>query len=133
MRPAWLITALLLLSPQPGSAEDAGKSATKKPRREVKSLKLLYFHATWCPSCKRLDASGALDTVKKAEPELTVQVVDVDTEVPTLDRYGVEVTPTLILVDSDGFPLARPRVDLDDGKGTAERILQAVRKSTGRR
>ena len=46
---------------------------------------------------------------------------------------GVEVTPTLVLVDADGFPLARPRIDLDDGPGTAQRILAVVRKSTGRR
>jgi len=129
----------LLLVSTSVSAQDAGvvppkpPPAAKKPAREVKSLRLLYFHATWCPSCRRLDASGALDAVKQAEPELTVQVVDVDSEVPTLERYGVEVTPTLVLVDAEGFPLARPRIDLDDGKGTADRVLAAVKKSTGRR
>lgn len=131
----WLLALVLLVSTAV-FAQDGGvpaKPVAKKPLREVSSLRLLYFHASWCPSCKRLEASGALDAVKKAEPELTVQVVDVDTEVPTLDKYGVEVTPTLVLVDADGFPLARPRIDLDDGPGTAQRILAAVRKSTGRR
>ncbi|MCC6338140.1 MAG: thioredoxin family protein [Myxococcales bacterium] len=131
----WLLSLVLVVSPAV-LAQDAGvppKAAAKKPLREVKSLRLLYFHASWCPSCRRLEASGALDAVKQAEPELRLQVVDVDTEVPTLDRYGVEVTPTLVLVDADGFPLARPRIELDDGPGTAERILAAVRKSTGRR
>ncbi|GMU59874.1 MAG: hypothetical protein AMXMBFR34_16370 [Myxococcaceae bacterium] len=135
MRWSLLLSVVVLLGAGPGHAQDAGVATApaKKPLREVKSLTLLYFQAAWCPSCKRLDAGGALEAVKQAEPHLTVQVVDVDTEVPVLERYGVEVTPTLILVDADGFPLARPKVDLDDGKATAERILQAVRKSTGRR
>lgn len=116
-------------------AEDAGvlAPASKRRGRDVKTLTLLYFHASWCKSCKRFDAGGALDAVKQAEPDLAVKYVDVDTEVPTLEKYGVEVTPTLVLVDADGFQLARPRIDLDDGKGTAERILKSVRKSTGRK
>lgn len=116
-------------------AQDAGvlAPASKRRGRDVKTLTLLYFHASWCQSCKRFDAGGALDAVKQAEPDLAVKHVDVDTEVGTLEKYGVEVTPTLVLVDADGFQLARPRIDLDDGKGTAERILKVVRKSTGRK
>jgi hypothetical protein len=131
--------ALFLVTSSPARADDAGPperiyatSQIRRMPRDVKSLRLLYFHASWCRSCKRFDAGGAMDTVTKAEPDLTVQHVDVDTEVPVLERYGVEVTPTLVLVDADGFPLARPRIDLDDPSGTAERILKAVRKSTGR-
>ncbi|MEW6431207.1 MAG: thioredoxin family protein [Myxococcota bacterium] len=119
----------------PALPPDAGVLApgAKRHGRDVKTLTLLYFHASWCQSCKRFDAGGALDAVKQAEPDLAVRTVDVDTEVPTLEKYGVEVTPTLVLVDADGYQLARPRIDLDDGKGTAERILKAVRKSTGRK
>lgn len=119
----------------PAFAPDAGvlAPAAKRRGRDVKTLTLLYFHASWCQSCKRFDAGGALDAVKQAEPDLAVKTVDVDTEVPTLEKYGVEVTPTLVLVDADGYQLARPRIELDDGKGTAERIVKAVRKSTGRK
>lgn len=119
----------------PGLTQDAGvlAPASKRRGRDVKTLTLLYFHASWCQSCKRFDAGGALDVVKQAEPDLAVKHVDVDTEVGTLEKYGVEVTPTLVLVDADGFQLARPRIDLADGKGTAERILKSVRKSTGRK
>lgn len=135
LRVALLVSSLLVSTASAGdAATPAGAPVqAKRPQREVKSLKLLYFHAPWCPSCKRLEAAGVLEAVTQAEPELAVQRVDVDTEVPTLDRYGVEVTPTFVLVDADGFALARPRIELDDGKGTAERVLKAVRKATGRK
>lgn len=149
VRPVLAATLLALLPAAhvvaqdlPASAKDANAlaqdggvlaPASKRRGRDVKTLTLLYFHASWCQSCKRFDAGGALDAVKQAEPDLAVKYVDADTEVPTLEKYGVEVTPTLVLVDADGFQLARPRIDLDDGKGTAERILKVVRKSTGRK
>lgn len=135
LRVALLVSSLLVSTAHAEDAATPGPAPgrAKRPQREVKSLRLLYFHAPWCASCKRLEAAGVLDDVRKAEPELTVQRVDVDTEVPTLERYGVEATPTLVLVDADGFALARPRIELDDGKGTTERVLKAVRKATGRK
>ena len=113
-------------------AESPDASVPKKPLREVTELKLLYFRADWCQSCKRFDAAGVVATVQQREPALAVQKVNVDTETALVERYGVEVTPTLVLVDADGYPLARPKITLDDGPATVERVLKAVKKSTGR-
>lgn len=125
----WL--ALLALAAL-AHAEAPDASVPKKPLRELAELKLLYFRADWCQSCKRFDAAGVLAEVQKREPALAVQKVNVDTEQALMDRYGIEVTPSLVLVDADGYPLARPKIALDDGPATVERILKSVRRSTGR-
>lgn len=98
------------------------------PKRTIADVKLLYFHASWCQSCKRLEAGKVLERLKELEPALVVERVDVDTQVPLLDRYGVTVTPTLVLVDKDGFPLGRPAIDLDRPDVTLERIQKLVKK-----
>jgi thiol-disulfide isomerase/thioredoxin len=98
----------------------------------VSELRLLYFHATWCQSCAAFDAQHVIDEVKKAEPGLVVELVDVDADKARLEHYGVEVTPTLVLVDKDGFTIARPRIELKDPAGTTARILTWARKATGR-
>lgn len=100
--------------------------------RPVEELTLLYFRADWCRSCATFDGQGVLARVQAAEPRLKVERVDVDAEPARLERYGVEVTPTLVLVDKDGFPVARPKVELAAPEATLERILTWVRKATGR-
>jgi len=115
------------------AAPAAPAKKAKRPARELSQLKLLYFHASWCHSCKRFEAAKVLDTVEAAEPKLAVQPVDVDTQQELLSRYNVEVTPTLVLIDSDGVQLSRPRIDLDDGPATAARVLKTVRRLTGQK
>lgn len=115
----WLALLLGLLSSVVFSAP---------PRRTLADVKLLYFHASWCQSCKRLEAGRVLERLHELEPALVVERVDVDTQVPVLERYGVTVTPTLVLVDADGFPLGRPVIDLDHPDVTLERIQKLVKK-----
>jgi thioredoxin 1 len=56
---------------------------------------VLHFHADWCPVCRR--QSQVIDTLK-ADPalNLTVFVVDYDTEKPMRRVYGVRTQSTLI-------------------------------------
>lgn len=96
--------------------------------RTIDEVKLLYFHASWCQSCKRLDAGRVIERLQEREPRLAVEKVDVDTQETLLDRYGVSVTPTLILVDATGFPLGRPVIDLDQPDATLERVHTLVKK-----
>jgi thiol-disulfide isomerase/thioredoxin len=98
------------------------------PRRTIADVKVLCFHASWCQSCKRLDEGKVLERLAEREPALKVEQVDVDTQVPLLDRYGVTQTPTLILVDADGFPLGRPAIDLDHPDLTLDRLHKLVKK-----
>ncbi len=98
------------------------------PKRTLADVKLLYFHASWCQSCKRLEAGKVLERLHELQPALVVERVDVDTQVPLLDRYGVTVTPSFVLVDAAGFPLGRPVIDLDRPDVTLERIQKLVKK-----
>lgn len=100
------------------------------PRRTLSEVKLLVFTATWCQSCRRFEAGGALTQVAQKLPALELETVDVDARRDVVERYGVEVTPTLVLVDRSGFPLARPRIDLAEPTATAERVVKLVRKMT---
>lgn len=98
------------------------------PRRTLGDVKLLVFTATWCDSCRRFEAGGVLTEVTRQLPGLELETLDVDARRDVVERYGVEVTPTLVLVDRSGFPLARPRIDL--AEPTAERVVKLVRKMT---
>lgn len=106
---------------------DGGAPAARRGRT-LAEVKLLYFHADWCQSCKRLEAGRVLERLKAREPALKVEIVDVDTQEAMLDRYGVTQTPTLVLVDADGFPLGRPAIDLDQPDVTLDRLEKLVKK-----
>lgn len=125
-----LALVLLVLSATTFAAEPGvdGGVVTKWRGRTIASVKLLYFHADWCQSCKRLEAGKVLDRLQERAPGLVVEIVDVDTQQPLLERYGVTQTPTLVLVDADGFPLGRPAIDLDHPDVTLERVEKLVKK-----
>lgn len=119
---ALLLSFMLVTTAQAG---DGGV-----PRRTLRDVKLLVFTATWCDSCRRFEAGGALTQVAQKLPGLEFEPVDVDAHRDFVERYGVEVTPTLVLVDRSGFPLARPRIDLAEPTATAERVVKLVQKLT---
>ncbi|MFZ5440121.1 MAG: thioredoxin family protein [Myxococcota bacterium] len=123
----WLLPLLVLSSPVfAGEVPDAGV-AQPRFRRTIEQVRLLYFTASWCGGCKRLEASGALTRLPKG---LALEKVDIDAHPEALDKYGVTVTPTLILVDADGFPLGKVRISLDDADATVERLEKLVAKMT---
>lgn len=94
--------------------------------RAPQDVKLLYFHAAWCRSCARLDASDVLkDLPVKVEP------VDVDANEALVEKYGVQHTPDLVLVTvAEGFPLGRPTITLDDPATTRARLDKLIKKMT---
>ncbi|WP_281886828.1 thioredoxin family protein [Agromyces rhizosphaerae] len=61
--------------------------------------KVLFFHATWCPQCRALEAdiqgSGVPDGV-------TVLKVDYDSNQDLRAKYGVTLQTTLVHVDESG-------------------------------
>lgn len=104
-------------------------AADPAPRhRTITDVKLLYFHASWCQSCKRLEAGHVLERLQESTPGLKVEQVDVDTQQSLLERYGVTVTPTLILLDREGFPLGIAVIDLDHPDVTLDRLQRLVKK-----
>jgi len=112
------------------AASDGGVTG-RAPARTLSEVKLLYFHATWCGGCKRLEAGKVLERLQALQPALVVERIDIDAQRPLVERYGVEYTPTLLLVDADGFPLGKPRIELADPDATLERLAKLVRKATG--
>jgi thiol-disulfide isomerase/thioredoxin len=119
----------LLAASAVAAASDGGIEA-RRAARTLSQVKLLYFHASWCQSCKKFEAGRVLE---RLDPGLRVEPVDVDVSEALLTRYGVTQTSTLVLVDADGFPLGKPTIELDDADATLARLEKLVRKMTGPR
>lgn len=67
---------------------------------------VLFFRASWCPTCRSLDA----DIRKNASsiPKgVTILEVDYDSSTSLKQKYGVTYQHTLIQVDQDGNQIAK--------------------------
>ena len=62
---------------------------------------VLFFHASWCPSCRAL--SSDIEANMGSIPEgVTILKVDYDKETELKKKYGVTYQHTLVQVDKDG-------------------------------
>lgn len=62
---------------------------------------LLFFHASWCPICRQLDAEAIANP--NIVPEgVHVLKVDYDTATTLKQKYGVTVQHTFVQVDANG-------------------------------
>ena len=60
---------------------------------------VLFFHASWCPTCRALEG----DIEKNEIPEgITILKVDFDTSTELRQKYGVTTQHTLVQVDAEG-------------------------------
>lgn len=68
----------------------------------MSNKKLLKFGAVWCGPCKFQDK--ILEEIKDEHPELSITLIDVDSEEGELlaDKHGVKNIPTIIILDEDG-------------------------------
>jgi thiol-disulfide isomerase/thioredoxin len=70
---------------------------------ETAGTKVLFFHAPWCPQCRKLDeqlrAEGAPDG-------LTVFKVDYDSRSDLRQKYGVTLQTTVVFVDDAGAAIS---------------------------
>ena len=67
---------------------------------------VLFFRASWCPTCKALDAN--LKTNLNSIPEgVTILDVDYDNSAELKKKYGVTYQHTLVEVDSKGNMLKK--------------------------
>lgn len=71
---------------------------------ETPGLKVLFFHASWCPKCRALDEDITANTVPDG---MTIFKVDFDTELDLRQTYGVTLQTTIVYVDDDGDVLAK--------------------------
>ena len=62
---------------------------------------VLFFHASWCPTCRGLSAD--IDkNIEAITSEVSILKVDYDTETELKKKYGVTYQHTLVQVDMDG-------------------------------
>lgn len=83
----------------PAPAEGAYVDYTDGAIETTAGTKVLFFHASWCPQCRKLDeelrAEGAPDG-------LTVFKVDYDSRTDLRQQYGVTLQTTVVFVDDRG-------------------------------
>ena len=66
--------------------------------------KVLFFHATWCPSCKAADKSF---TANDNTIGVDVVKVDYDSYTDLKEKYGIVSQHTFVFVDSEGNMMKR--------------------------
>lgn len=76
--------------------------------------KILFFHASWCPQCRALEA----DIQKNGVPaDVTIFKVDYDNAQDLRKKYGVTLQTTVVKVDENGnliskfTPYQKPTLD----------------------
>jgi thiol-disulfide isomerase/thioredoxin len=74
--------------------------ASKLARAETGDV-VLFFHASWCPSCRALNSS--IESNLRSIPlGVTILKTDYDKETELKKKYGVTYQHTLVQVDKDG-------------------------------
>lgn len=73
----------------------------------------LFFHATWCPSCKTLDKTLSAETVPS---DVVVFKVDYDSSTELKKKYGVTGQHTIVTLDAskNKIKLERGAQDIAD-------------------
>lgn len=62
---------------------------------------VLFFHASWCPSCRGLD-TNIEKNIKSIPAGVSILKVDYDTQPELKKKYGVTYQHTLVQVDKNG-------------------------------
>lgn len=63
--------------------------------------RVLFFHASWCPTCKAADQE-IQQSVDQIPENVVIFKTDYDDEVALKDQYGVTFQHTFVQVDSQG-------------------------------
>jgi thiol-disulfide isomerase/thioredoxin len=94
-------------------------SADKIARAETGDV-VLFFHASWCPSCRGLNSS--IESNLKSIPEdVTILKADYDKETELKKKYGVTYQHTLVQVDKDGNMIKKW-----SGGGSLDNLLSQI-------
>jgi thiol-disulfide isomerase/thioredoxin len=94
-------------------------SADKIARAETGDV-VLFFHASWCPSCRGLNSS--IESNLKSIPEgVTILKTNYDKETELKKKYGVTYQHTLVQVDKDGNMIKKW-----SGGGSLDNLLSQI-------
>lgn len=88
---------------QPKTAQTAAAGSYADYEAEAvantKGQRILFFHAPWCPQCRKLEASIKAGAIPSG---VTIFKVDYDSNQKLRQQYGVTIQTTLILLDENG-------------------------------
>lgn len=76
-------------------------SPEKIAEKSKSSRVVLFFNATWCPTCRALDRNIKAN-LSLIPGDITILSVDYDTYKDLEKKYGVTYQHTLVQVDADG-------------------------------
>ncbi len=77
------------------------------------NTKVLFFHASWCPTCKIADTTLTSWYVN-GEGMLTVYKINYDNEAALKQKYGVTYQHTFVKVDGEGNMIEKKQGPSDD-------------------
>ncbi len=69
---------------------------------QTSGSKIIFFHASWCPTCTALDKNIKAGSVPE---DLTIFKANYDTETELRKKYGVTIQHTLVQIDDQGNEL----------------------------
>lgn len=67
---------------------------------------VLFFHATWCPTCKALNAE-IMERANELPEDVTILKTDFDKELELREQYGITIQHTLVQLDANGNEIAK--------------------------
>ena len=82
--------------PPPIAWCDAGKNACQK-ECAAHAVTIVYFHASWCPACQRMEATTFADPeVRERMTKYGAIVYDIEVSKAAAERAGLHAIPTFI-------------------------------------
>ena len=95
--------------------------APEKLAKAVTGKVVLFFHASWCPTCRALNTD--IEASKSEIPgDVAILKTDYDTETELKKKYSVTTQHTLVQVDKDGNMLTKW-----SGGSTLESIISKLK------
>lgn len=92
-----------------GTMMSAGSYEAYSPEKLSKAREgdvVLFFRASWCPTCRGLDAN-IRSNAENIPMGVTILDVDYDTSTALKQKYGVTYQHTLVQVDAEGNQIAK--------------------------
>ena len=68
-------------------------------------MKIIKFEASWCNPCKKL--AKTLENSVDSSISSLVEVINVDSDNPLVEKYNIRGVPVLLFIDDEGNELAR--------------------------
>lgn len=81
---------------------------------------ILFFHATWCPSCRALN-TDIEENLANIPPNTEIYKVDYDTYTDLKKKYDITTQHTLVLIKNDGTMIKKW-----SGSPTLDRVISSI-------